>query len=106
MKAREREKGLLESAIQRPFATFGNEELYPTVADKAAAIIENIIKNHPFSDGNKRTGYILMRLFLLKANMDIQATEPEKYKFVINIAEGKINIEQITLWITKHLIQS
>jgi death-on-curing protein len=80
---------LLESTIQRPFATFGKEKLYPTAADKAAVIVESIVKNHPFLDGNKRTGYILMRLFLLKSKMNIEATESEKYEFIINIAEGK-----------------
>lgn len=100
-----RDFGLLESAIQRPFVTFGNEELYPTATDKAAAIVESIVKNHPFSDGNKRTGYILMRLFLLKSKMDIAATESEKYEFIINIAEGKIEIEAIKLWIKNNLKQ-
>lgn len=98
-----RDMGLLDSAIQRPFATFANEELYPTAIDKAAAIVESIVKNHPFSDGNKRTGYILMRLFLLKSKMDIEAIESEKYDFIINIAEGKIEIEGIKLWIKNNL---
>ena len=64
-----RDMNLLESAIQRPYATFDGQDLYPYPIDKAAAIIESIVKNHPFSDGNKRTGYILMRLTLLKSNL-------------------------------------
>lgn len=48
-----RDKGLLESSIQRPFQTFDQKELYPEPVDKAAAILENIISNHPFVDGNK-----------------------------------------------------
>lgn len=94
-----RDMGLLESALQRPHATFDEQELYPTLIEKAAAIIESIVKNHPFSDSNKRTGYILMRLMLLKANLDIEASENEKYKFVISIAEGKSDFDEIKSWI-------
>jgi len=98
-----RDISLLESAIQRPNATFDGKELYPTPIDKAAAIVESIVKNHPFSDGNKRTGYILMRLILLKSNMDISTSEEEKYKFVIQIAEGKLDYDEIKSWIEKNL---
>jgi death-on-curing protein len=50
-----RDEGLMESAIARPYQSFGGEDLYPTVFEKAAAIAESIIINHPFIDGNKRT---------------------------------------------------
>ena len=50
-----RDQDSLESAIHRPFATFDNQDLYPTPADKSAAILESILINHPFVDGNKRT---------------------------------------------------
>ena len=52
-----RNRELLESSIGRPFSTFDSIDLYPTPIDKGAAIIESIVKNHPFIDGNKRTGY-------------------------------------------------
>jgi len=94
-----RDTALLESAIYRPYATFNQQELYPTSIDKAAAIIESIVKNHPFTDGNKRTGYILMRLTLLKNGMDIIASEEDKYNFVINIAAGKLEYDKIKDWI-------
>lgn len=90
---------LLESAIQRPNVTFDGKDLYPSAIDNASAIIESIVKNHPFSDGNKRTGYILMRLILLKSNMDIEAAEKEKYDFVIKIVEGKMGFDEIKSWI-------
>jgi death-on-curing protein len=66
-----RDIGLLESAINRPFATFDNKDLYPTPTEKAAAILESILINHPFLDGNKRTAYVLMRLILLENGLDI-----------------------------------
>ncbi len=98
-----RDINLLDSAIQRPNATFDGQELYPNPTDKAAAIIESIVKNHPFMDGNKRTGYILMRLILLKSNIDIEATEKEKYEFVIKIAQGKLDFDKIKYWIENNL---
>ena len=94
-----RSNGLLESAIKRPFQTFDGNELYPTALDKAAAIIESIVKNHPFVDGNKRTGYVLMRLFLRNNQLDINVEEEEKYQFVIKVASGKYTIDQIKNWI-------
>ena len=94
-----RDRTVLDSAINRPFQSFNQRELYPTPKEKAAAILESIVKNHPFIDGNKRTGYVLMRLILLESGMDLKATEEEKYKFVIEVANGDIDFEQIKEWI-------
>lgn len=98
-----REAGLLSSAIMRPAATFDGIELYPSPLDKAAALAESIVKNHPFSDGNKRTGYILMRLQLLESGLDIAASEDEKYDFIIQIAEGKLDYDAILSWLKNRL---
>lgn len=98
-----RDPGLLEAALNRPFATFDKQELYPHPADKAAALLESILINHPFIDGNKRTGYVLMRILLMNYGFDIHATQNEKYDFVISIASGKINIDLIKEWIHSHL---
>ena len=94
-----RSQDLLESAILRPYQTFDKQELYPSTVDKAAAVIESIVKNHPFLDGNKRTGYVLMRLMLMQNGQDIVATEDEKYKFVIQIASGELEFKDIKMWI-------
>ena len=98
-----RNYGALEAAINRPFATFDQQELYPDPIDKAAAILESILINHPFIDGNKRTGYVLMRLLLLQAAQDIQAGQEEKYNFVISIATGELTFEGIKKWIGERL---
>lgn len=100
-----RDYNLLVSAINRPFAGTNDSEFYPTTYLKAAAVIESIVKNHPFIDGNKRTGYVVMRLFLLSDGLDINASQDEKYEFVIEIATGNLTIEDITSWILNHLIQ-
>jgi len=61
-----RDYGTLLSALSRPYQTFDGKDLYPTAIQKAAALIESILINHPFIDGNKRTGYVLMRLLLIE----------------------------------------
>lgn len=94
-----RDRGLLESAISRPFQTFDKVDLYSNQVEKASALIESILINHPFVDGNRCIGYVLMRLFLMESGFDIIATEEEKYDFVIKIAEGKYHHPEIIEWI-------
>ncbi|MEQ8476808.1 type II toxin-antitoxin system death-on-curing family toxin [Fulvivirga sp.] len=77
--------------------------MYETPEEKASAILESILINHPFVDGNKRTGYTLFRLMLLSANIDIDATENEKYDMVISVAEGKTDYAQILDWTRKRM---
>jgi len=101
-----RDEGLLLSALARPFATFDGQDLYPSAAEKAAAILESIIINHPFIDGNKRIAYFLMRLILLQSDLDISASEDEKYNFTIAASKGQIRIDEITIWIREKLIPS
>jgi death on curing protein len=98
-----RDHSLLDSALNRPFQTFDGELLYPSLIDQSAAIVESIVKNHPFHDGNKRTGYTLMRLHLLNNGLDINASEDDKYDFVISIASGRIEFDQIKQWIEKKI---
>ena len=92
----------LKSALARPFQTFDHEDLHPTPIHKAASLIESILINHPFIDGNKRTGYVALRSFLLSNGLDIVATQEEKYAFVIDIASGNIQFEQIVEWLNSH----
>tara|TARA_Y100001972_G_scaffold128408_1_gene188989 strand:+ start:7217 stop:7594 length:378 start_codon:yes stop_codon:yes gene_type:complete len=97
-----RDNDLLDSALNRPYQTFDGKELYPTPIAKAAAIIESIVKNHPFIDGNKRTGYVLARLILMNENIDILANQEQKYQFVISISTGDLTFEEIKDWLEKN----
>ena len=94
-----RDKAALESAIARPFQTFDGNDLYPSVFEKAASLIESILVNHPFIDGNKRTGYTLLRLYLIQNGLDINASQDNKYEFVIDIASGTLKYEGILSWL-------
>jgi death-on-curing protein len=98
-----RDLGALESAIARPYATFAEADLYPLAIDKASAILESILINHPFVDGNKRTGYVLARLILLENGLDIYANEHDKYTMVIAVSTGDFRFEEIKHWFTKHV---
>ncbi len=94
-----RDIGLLESAIARPFQTFGGEDLYPTIFEKAAALAESLIVNHPFVDGNKRTGMLAMSGFLIVNNFYFTADSADFYNFVINISTGSLSFEEIVEWL-------
>jgi death on curing protein len=94
-----RDKGLLESAIARPFQTFGGEYLYPSVVEKAAAIMESIIVNHPFVDGNKRTGVLAAITLLLEYSISLNASDEALYNFVIDVSTGKAKYDDIVKWL-------
>lgn len=98
-----RDQALLESALLRPLTTFSGEELYKTPVEKAAAVFESIVKNHPFQDGNKRIAYVVLRLVLMNSGLDIVSSEEEKYEFVIKTASGKLMIDEVKKWIGDHI---
>ena len=93
----------LESALSRPFQTFDSVELYPSIIEKAASLLESLLANHPFVDGNKRTGYVLMRLFLKKNEMDIVADEETKYQYLIDVASGVKRYDDILIWLEDYV---
>jgi death-on-curing protein len=99
-----RDESSLSSALQRPFQTFDGQFVYKSILEKAAALVESILFNHPF-DGNKRTGYVLLRRYLLQNDIDIKASEQQKYDFIISIASGEIRFEGILYWLQKHTSQ-
>lgn len=92
----------LESALARPYQTYDSLDLYPTAYEKAAAIGESIIMNHPFIDGNKRTGYVLMETILRLSGYKIISTDDNLYSFVISISTGESKFEQIVEWLKQN----
>lgn len=97
-----RDFGLLESAIARPFQTFGGEDLYPTVFEKTAALGESLIINHPFVDGNKRTGALAIVTFLAEHNYRCSANEIDFYNFIIAISTGEKRYDEIVEWLKQN----
>ena len=73
-----RDPGALDSAVEQPRMTFGGEDLYPTVAEKAAILGFALAKNHPFVDGNKRTAHAAMEVFLMLSDYEIEASVNEQ----------------------------
>jgi len=94
-----REPEMLDSALKRAFQTFGGEELYADAIDKAAAVLQSVIVNHPFVDGNKRTGVLLGFTLLLANNIHITATEDARYDFVISVSKNELSYEEIVHWL-------
>ena len=83
-----RDWGLVESALARPQATVFGEEAYPTVSDKAAALLLSLVTNHALVDGNKRVGFTAAVLFLRKNGLVLAFGEDDAYDFVISVADG------------------
>lgn len=93
---------LLESAVFRPQSSFGGKELYPTLFNKVAALCHSLIKNHPFIDGNKRTG-IVSAIFLLDINgYGLFVSQKELVETSLDIAQNKLDLGQIADWIKKN----
>ena len=99
-----RDQGGLEAALARPYATFAGTDLYPTPVDKAAAVLESIVKNHPFVDGNKRSGYVLARLTLITYDQDLVASDDEEYDLVIRVATGELDVDGVRSWLQGRVV--
>jgi death on curing protein len=98
-----RDIGLLESAIARPenLAAYGQ----PDLAALAASYAFGIARNHPFFDGNKRTSYVITRLFLTLNQQDIAADEAARLRIWLSLAAGDLTEEQLADWLRSHLIE-
>ena len=97
--------GALESALAQPRMTFGGEELYPTIVEKAAALGFALIKNHPFVDGNKRTGHAAMETFLVLNGFEIDAPVDEQEKIILQVASGELKREAFTGWLRARIVE-
>jgi len=101
-----RDRGLLESALAQPFQTFGSEDLYPSIIDKAAALGFHLVSNHAFTDGNKRIGHAVMEAFLKMNGLEINAAVGEQEQAIYDVAAGKVDREGFTEWLRRHVTVS
>lgn len=98
-----RDLGALESAIAQPHMTFSGEDLYPTIVDKAAALGFSIVMNHPFVDGNKRTGHAAMEIFLVLNGLEINASTDEQEAIILALASGELDRDIFTNWLQQSI---
>lgn len=94
--------GLLLSAVARPQATFENQELYPGLFTKAAALFESLVGNHPFIDGNKRTAITAAGLFLRINHYRLTASNQQLEDFTLLCAQRMIPLPQVVTWFETH----
>ena len=99
-----RDVGLLESAIARPFQMFEGQDLYPTFFEKVAALTESLIANHPFIDGNKRTGMTAMHALLLENHTRLTANQDDLYALIIKVSTSSIQFEEIVSWLKENTV--
>lgn len=93
----------LESAANQPRLTFNQSDLYPDVASKAAILCFSLVINHPFVDGNKRTGHAAMESFLILNGFEIDANVNEQEQLILDLAAGKLTREELTAWLNDHI---
>jgi death on curing protein len=89
---------LLQSAVARPQATFEEHDLYPDLFSKAAALLESLIGNHAFVDGNKRTAITAAGLFLRLNGYRLTANNPQLEAFTLQCAQHLVSLDQMTIW--------
>lgn len=100
-----RDLGALESSVAQPRMTFEGRELYPSLVEKAAALAFSIIMNHPFEDGNKRTGHAAMETFLVLNGLEINASVDEQEQVVLDLASGELGRDEFAAWLAGHIAE-
>jgi len=98
-----RDLGALESAVAQPRMSFGGEDLYPGLVEKAAALCFSLVQNHPFLDGNKRVGHAAMETFLVLNGFELVATVDQQEEVMLALAAGELGRPDLVRWISEHL---
>ena len=97
-----RDEGMLDSALNAPFQSFGGEDMYPSLQQKAARLCFGLVKNHPFVDGNKRIGAHAMLVFLALNGIELQHSQSELSDVILQLAAGEIESADLLRWILEH----
>ena len=97
-----RDEGLLESALEVAFSSFGGEEFYPSKEEKGARLGYNLISNHAFVDGNKRIGMYVMLTFLEVNGIHMDCTNDELATVGLAVASGDMDYDQLLGWVRNH----
>ena len=97
-----RDEGLLESALNAPFQSFGDTSAYPSLQQKAARLCYGLVQNHPFVDGNKRIGAHVMLVFLALNGVELTYTQRELTDVILHVAAGEKRYEDLLDWLLVH----
>ena len=97
-----RDIGLIESAINAPFQTFGGQDLYPTIFDKATQLFYGLTKNHGFVDGNKRVALHVTEIFLRVNNFMLNCSQDEFVEVSLKIAASRMPVDELNFWLLRH----
>jgi len=92
----------LASALAQPRMAFAENELYPSIVEKASALGFSLIKNHAFTDGNKRAGHAAMETFPVLNGYEIDAPVDDQERVVLQLSSGKMDRDQFTEWLRAH----
>ena len=95
----------LESALAQPRMNYADQELYPTLIEKVAALGFSLINNHPFVDGNKRIGHAALEVTLLMNGYEIQADVDSQESVILAVAASKMNRQDFLEWLQEHVVQ-
>lgn len=98
-----RDRGLIESALNRAFMTYDGKDLYPSITEKIAVMAHSLISNHGFVDGNKRIGVAVMVILLKMNNIKVSYTQQELIDLGLKTAEGLMREKDIFNWIREHI---
>jgi death-on-curing protein len=101
-----RDPGRLASAVAPPQASFDGEDLYPDLWIRAAALMQSLIKNHAFVDGNKRTAVTAAGVFLELSGQRLTASNEELLRFAVKMATGPAELEEIATWLRRHSLEA
>lgn len=99
-----KDHGLLESAVYRPQQSVFGEEAYPHLFDKAAALLESLVKNHCFHNGNKRTAYLVTKSFLMMNGKHLRMEREYAVEFIVDIAKGIHSMETAARILKKYSV--
>lgn len=97
-----RDLGLVESAVARPQSGFGGEYLYKNIFDMAAALLQSLLKNHPFVDGNKRTALFSTGVFMKLNGYKLKNTHKEEVEFAVKVDNQNLTLEEISSWLKEN----
>lgn len=99
-----RDEELLDSALNAPFQSFGDTDVFPSLQQKGARLGYGLICNHAFVDGNKRIGTHVMLVFLALNGIELEYTQEGLSDMVLGVASGELQFEDMVKWIIKHQV--